>query len=168
MNISYDVKVDALQIELIPGEHKVQTQQIDDDIALDFDELDRLVSIEVLDASRRLEMCYLFPVKVSGSFNGIEHAPHKTNTKSSDRSWKDLKHELLRRKETRTPVETLVKRSKNWVDQVAEEYVILRRHESGNLCKISRTEFLNSAEDNLKDRRKRAIVRALRDIASKL
>ena len=51
MNISYDVKVDALYIKFIPGRHQVQTRNIDSDIALDFDEADRLIGIEVLDAS---------------------------------------------------------------------------------------------------------------------
>ena len=67
MNISYDVKVDALYIKLIPGDQRVQCRNVDDDIALNFDDLDRLVGIEVLDASKRLDLPSLFPIEVASS-----------------------------------------------------------------------------------------------------
>ena len=56
MKISYDSKVDALYIKFTPGHHELETRQIDDDINLDFDSSERLVGIEVLDASKRLEL----------------------------------------------------------------------------------------------------------------
>ena len=85
MNIAYDVKVDALYITLIPGNHKVQTQHIDEDIALDFDEPDRLVGIEVLDASRRLELNSLFPIRVSNSSDSSESSAQTSGVRR-DRS----------------------------------------------------------------------------------
>ncbi|MBM3948570.1 MAG: DUF2283 domain-containing protein [SAR202 cluster bacterium] len=56
MKISYDAKVYALYIQLTPGKQRVQCRDVDEDISLDFDEQDRLVGIEVLDASRRLDL----------------------------------------------------------------------------------------------------------------
>ena len=62
MEISYDPRVDAVYIKLISGKHQVITHNVDDDVALDFDAQERLVGIEVLDASKRLDLNYLLPV----------------------------------------------------------------------------------------------------------
>ena len=59
MEITYDPKVDAVYIRLIPGKHQVVTSNVDEDIALDFDAQERLVAIEVLDASKRLDLKHL-------------------------------------------------------------------------------------------------------------
>ena len=59
MKISYDSTVDALYIKFIPGHHALETRQIDEDINLDFDSSDRLVGIEVLDASRRMDLNHI-------------------------------------------------------------------------------------------------------------
>ncbi|MDA1347774.1 MAG: DUF2283 domain-containing protein [Chloroflexi bacterium] len=67
MNIAYDAEVDALYLKLSPGRHEVSTTSIDEDIALDFDELDRLVGIEVLDASKRVDLGYLLPAEVTAA-----------------------------------------------------------------------------------------------------
>ena len=58
MKISYDSTIDALYIKLVLGSHVLETRQIDHDINLDFDSSDRLVGIEVLDASKRLDLRY--------------------------------------------------------------------------------------------------------------
>jgi uncharacterized protein YuzE len=52
MRITYDQDVDAMYIQLIEGDHQVRTVCLNDDVALDFDERERLVGIEVLDAKR--------------------------------------------------------------------------------------------------------------------
>ncbi len=157
MNISYDVKADALYIKLIPGRHQVQTHCVDDDIAVVFDESDRLVGIEVLDASKRLELPSLFPLEVTGV---------AASSLSEDGAWDRLKHELLKRKAEGRPVKTLDRRSKSWVEEVGNHYIIVRRDTTGNACEISRAEFEDGTQESLRKRKKWAIVRALRDIAA--
>ena len=70
MNISYDSKVNAIYIRLVPGGQQVETRHVDEDIALNFDERDRLVGIEVLDASSRVDLSYLMPVTLADDDNG--------------------------------------------------------------------------------------------------
>lgn len=52
MRIEYDRVVDALYIRLVEGEHQCRVVQLIDEVALDFAEGERLVGIEVLQASR--------------------------------------------------------------------------------------------------------------------
>jgi uncharacterized protein YuzE len=52
MKITYDEDVDAMYIYLIEGDHQARTLRLNDDVALDFDEQERLVGIEILDAKR--------------------------------------------------------------------------------------------------------------------
>jgi len=52
MKITYDEDVDAMYIQLIEGDHELRTVCLNDDVALDFDERERLVGIEILDAQR--------------------------------------------------------------------------------------------------------------------
>src|SRR5947208_13145805 len=54
MNITYDPQVDAMYIYLIEGNQQCRTVQLNDDINLDFGDQERLVGIEILDASRVL------------------------------------------------------------------------------------------------------------------
>jgi uncharacterized protein YuzE len=56
MDISYDTKYDLLNIRFCSESHQVLTTKVDDDIALDFCEDGRLHSIEILDASRRVDL----------------------------------------------------------------------------------------------------------------
>ena len=53
MKISYDREVDALYICF--KETTVTTKYLEDGIALDYDEANRLVGIEILDAMKRLD-----------------------------------------------------------------------------------------------------------------
>ena len=53
MKIAYDRKVDALYICF--KETTVTTKHLDDGIALDYDEENRLAGIEILDAMKRLD-----------------------------------------------------------------------------------------------------------------
>lgn len=62
MRITYDAKVDAVYIYLTHKLHQPETRQVDEDINLDFDIGGRLVGIEVLDASRRLDLPFLGPM----------------------------------------------------------------------------------------------------------
>ena len=53
MKISYDREIDALYI--LFTETTVTTKRLEDGISLDYDAANRLVGIEILDASQRLE-----------------------------------------------------------------------------------------------------------------
>ncbi len=52
MKISYDKEADALYIRLLEGEYECRVVRLTDDIALDFASGEKLVGIEVLEASR--------------------------------------------------------------------------------------------------------------------
>ena len=54
MRITYDPQVDALYIKLVEGQHQVLTKMVNEDVALDYGDEDRLVGIEVLNASQVL------------------------------------------------------------------------------------------------------------------
>jgi len=51
MKISYDKEVDALYIRLVEGAQQCNTVHLSDGISLNFGEGERLVGIEILDAS---------------------------------------------------------------------------------------------------------------------
>jgi len=54
MKIKYDREVDAMYIHLVEGKQECRTVRLNDDIALDFDDEEQLLGIEILDASRVL------------------------------------------------------------------------------------------------------------------
>ena len=62
LRITYDAQADAVYIYLTERIKEPETREVDDDIILDFDAQERLVGIEVLDASKRLDLNYLLPV----------------------------------------------------------------------------------------------------------
>jgi uncharacterized protein YuzE len=51
MKISYDKEVDAVYIKLIEGEEQCRTLRLNDDIALNIGKGEKLIGIEILDAS---------------------------------------------------------------------------------------------------------------------
>src|SRR5258705_5158904 len=54
MKITYDPEVDAMYIYLVEGKQECRTVQLNEDINLDFGDQEKLVGIEILDASRVL------------------------------------------------------------------------------------------------------------------
>ena len=50
MKISYDSEIDALYIRLIEGKHECRTVRLNEEIALNIGEGEKLVGIEILDA----------------------------------------------------------------------------------------------------------------------
>ena len=167
MNISYDARVDAVYIKLIPGHHEVDTKLVDDWVALDFDVRNRLVGIEVLDASERLELSGLLPVGFPGDFASVLAADGDGTTEPTS-EWDRLGAELRRRKKAGVPVETLRQHRKNWVEEVQKDYVILKRHVSGSTVTVARSELEHDTEDQLLTNFKLSIARALRELASSL
>ena len=62
MRITYDAEADAVYIYLSEIVKEPDTREVDDDIALDFDEQERLMGIEILEASKRLDLDYMLPM----------------------------------------------------------------------------------------------------------
>lgn len=63
MNIAYNDKTDLLYIRLDDNKQEVLNKRVSEDIVLDIGENDRIVGIEILDASRQVSLERLFPVK---------------------------------------------------------------------------------------------------------
>lgn len=63
MNIIYNDKIDLLYIRFDHRKQNVINRRVSEDIVLDIGENDRIVGIEILDASRHLALDRLLPVK---------------------------------------------------------------------------------------------------------
>lgn len=63
MNIFYDDKTDLLYIRIDDRKQEVINQRVSEDIVLDIGEDDRIVGIEILDASTHVTLEKLLPVK---------------------------------------------------------------------------------------------------------
>jgi uncharacterized protein YuzE len=54
MKVTYDLKTDSLLIVLRDGAEVAESDELSPGLVYDFDDSDNVVSIEILDASRRL------------------------------------------------------------------------------------------------------------------
>jgi len=63
MQILYNAKTDLLYIRLDDRKQPVINRRLSEDIVLDVGEDDRIVGIEILDASKHLNLERLLPVK---------------------------------------------------------------------------------------------------------
>jgi uncharacterized protein YuzE len=63
MQILYDVKTDLLYLRLDDRKQQVINKRLSEDIVLDLGEDNRIVGIEILDASKHLNPERLLPVK---------------------------------------------------------------------------------------------------------
>ena len=63
MNIVYNDKTDLLYIRFDDRKQDVINRRVSDDIVLDIGENDRIVGIEILDASKHITLDRLLPVK---------------------------------------------------------------------------------------------------------
>jgi uncharacterized protein YuzE len=63
MQIHYNAKTDLLYLRLAEREHEVINKRITEDIVIDLGEGDKIVGIEILDASKHLDLQQLLPVK---------------------------------------------------------------------------------------------------------
>lgn len=63
MQILYDVKKDLLYIRLDDQKQTVINRRVSEDVVLDIGEGDRIIGIEILDASQHLNLERLLPVK---------------------------------------------------------------------------------------------------------
>lgn len=65
MQIHYDAKTDLLYLRLDDERQPVVNRRVSEDIVLDIGSDDRVVAIEILDASRHVRMEKLLPVTYS-------------------------------------------------------------------------------------------------------
>ena len=65
MNRSYNNKTDLLYIRLNDARRDVINKRIDNDITLDLTRKDKIIGIEILNASHHLNLATLLPVKFS-------------------------------------------------------------------------------------------------------
>jgi uncharacterized protein YuzE len=71
MNILYNDKTDLLYIRLDDRKQKVLNKRVSEDIVLDIGEEDKIVGIEILDASKHLHLEKLLPVEYEISKEAI-------------------------------------------------------------------------------------------------
>ncbi len=67
MNILYNDKTDLLYIRLDDENQDIINRRVSEDIVLDIGEDDKIVGIEILDASRHVNLERLLPVKDRGT-----------------------------------------------------------------------------------------------------
>jgi uncharacterized protein YuzE len=63
MQILYNAKTDLLYLRLDDRDQQVINKRVSDNVVLDLGEDDRIVGIEILDASKHLNLESLLPVK---------------------------------------------------------------------------------------------------------
>jgi uncharacterized protein YuzE len=63
MQITYDSKFDLLYLRLEPAKQKVTNIQVTEDIVFDMGEDDKIVGIEILDASKHVNLQSLMPIE---------------------------------------------------------------------------------------------------------
>ncbi|MBI2841882.1 MAG: DUF2283 domain-containing protein [Armatimonadetes bacterium] len=67
MNILYNDKTDLLYIRLDDKKQQVVNKRVAEDIVLDIGEDDRIVGIEILDASKRVSLDKLLPISYTAA-----------------------------------------------------------------------------------------------------
>ncbi len=67
MKLTYDSKYDLLNLKLTDRSSQVLTHRVNDDVAVDFDENGQIVGIEVLAASKHIDLASLLPVTVEST-----------------------------------------------------------------------------------------------------
>ena len=63
MRVYYDDKTDLLYLRLDDRKHDVVNRRISEDVVLDIGEDDRIIGIEILDASKHVSLEKLLPVE---------------------------------------------------------------------------------------------------------
>jgi len=71
MNIVYNDKTDLLYIRFDDRKQDVINRRVSDDIVLDIGENDKIVGIEILDASKHVNLERLLPVKYGGAKKAV-------------------------------------------------------------------------------------------------
>jgi uncharacterized protein YuzE len=130
MRITYDALGDVAYISLDDGLVAAEgPRDIGDDIYLDFDSQNRLIGIELLDASIRLNLPRLKPFILK--LDGPEFRWNLLLVDLYNRKWKEL------------PLETAESSTKHWIEEIAEDAIKVRSDLSGQTRKITRTQLEN-------------------------
>ena len=74
MRITYDAAPDAVYVRLSQSGGTATTKQVDLDILIDFNRKDQVIGIEVLSASKRLELSELEPLAVKLDTHWTTHS----------------------------------------------------------------------------------------------
>ena len=72
MQIMYNSKTDLLYLRLDDEQQQVINKRVSEDVVLDLGKDDRIIGIEILDASRNLNLHTLLPVTYGPSVEGSE------------------------------------------------------------------------------------------------
>jgi uncharacterized protein YuzE len=65
MTIHYDSKTDLLYLRLESSEQEVTNKRVTDDIVLDLGANDKIIGIEIMDASKHVNLEKLMPISYS-------------------------------------------------------------------------------------------------------
>ena len=65
MTIHYDSKTDLLYLRIDPGSKEVINKRVSDDMVLDIDEHDKIIGIEIMNASKNINLEKLIPIEYS-------------------------------------------------------------------------------------------------------
>ncbi len=76
--------------------------------------------------------------------------------------WEILRAELIKRKAANQPVRTLVQGLPNWIDEVADDYVVVRSERTGRLRRITKAVIESSSAPSTR------IIAALRRLGGYL
>lgn len=71
MHVSYDDRTDLLYIRLDDRKQEVINKRVSEDVVLDIGEGDRIIGIEVLDASKHVTLDRLLPVSYEVSKGAV-------------------------------------------------------------------------------------------------
>ena len=63
MQIQYDSKHDLLYIRIASGDQSVINKRVTEDIVLDIGEGDKIIGIEIMDASKHVNLEQLMPIE---------------------------------------------------------------------------------------------------------
>ena len=152
MKITYDPEADAAYFYIGERTQPPDTRQIDEDVYLDFDEANRLVGVEVLAASERLDINQLLP--------------HLAIIGREEPGWRKLVVQLLRYKQEHKPIFTKVKEMSHWVEEVGKDSVSIKRETTGNTVTITRQDLETKDTKWHRNKRRLGIVEKLWDIGS--
>lgn len=65
MTIHYDSKTDLLYLRIAPEQQEVTNKRVTEDIVLDMGSDDKIVGIEIMDASKHVNLDKLIPIEYS-------------------------------------------------------------------------------------------------------
>lgn len=64
MRLSYDTTYDVLYIKFAEDAEKVTSKIVDEDVTFDFDKDGKIAGIEILDASKHVDLTNLLPIHI--------------------------------------------------------------------------------------------------------